>query len=76
MKNLTRFALAAALAPTLAFAIYAPIPEQEQGRALTYRLGTSAYYDTNIFGAAYGAIDSMVWNLNGKIAWRIAKIRF
>jgi len=69
MKNLTRLALAVALAPTLAFAIYAPIPEQEQGKALTYQLGTSAYYDTNIFGAAYNAIDSMVWNLNGKISF-------
>jgi opacity protein-like surface antigen len=69
MKNLTRFALAVALAPTLAFAVYAPIPEQEQGKALTYRLGASAYYDTNIFGAAINPIDSMVWNLNGKIAF-------
>jgi len=69
MKNLTRFALAVALAPTLVFAIYAPIPEQEQGKALTYRLGTSAYYDTNIFGAAFNPIESMVWNLNGKIAF-------
>jgi hypothetical protein len=69
MKNLTRFTLAVALAPTLAFAVYAPIPEQEQGKALTYRLGASAYYDTNIFGAAAGEIDSMVWNLNGKIAF-------
>jgi len=69
MKNLTRFALAVALAPTLAFAVYAPIPESEQGKALTYRLGASGYYDTNIFGAAFGAIDSMVWNLNGRIAF-------
>lgn len=69
MKNLTRFALAVALAPTLAFAIYAPIPEQEQGKALTYRLGASTYQDSNIFGAATGAIDSFVWNVNGKIAF-------
>ena len=69
MKNLTRFTLAVLLVPTLAFAIYAPIPEQEQGKALTYRLGTSAYYDSNIFGAAYNPIDSMVWNLNGKISF-------
>jgi predicted porin len=69
MKNLHRFALAIAIAPTLAFAIYAPIPEQEQGKALTYRLGAGGYYDTNIFGAAFNPIDSMVWNLNGKISF-------
>ncbi|MEJ1971665.1 MAG: outer membrane beta-barrel protein [Lacunisphaera sp.] len=69
MKNIKRFALVGALAPALAFAVYAPIPEQEQGKALTYRLGASAYYDSNIFGAAAGAIDSMVWNVNGKIAF-------
>ena len=69
MKNLNRFALAVALAPTLAFAIYAPIPEQEQGKALTYSLGASAYYDSNIFGGPTNTIDSMVWNVNGKIAF-------
>jgi len=69
MKNIQRFALVGALAPVLAFAVYAPIPEQEQGKALTYNVGASAYYDTNIFGAAVNAIDSMVWNVNGKIAF-------
>ena len=70
MKNLKRFALAVALlAPTLAFAIYAPIPELEQGKALTYRLGASGYQDSNIFGAATNEIESFVWNVNGKIAF-------
>lgn len=40
------------LAPAVACAVYAPIPEQEQGKALTYRLGASIYYDTNIFGSS------------------------
>lgn len=53
----------------MAFAIYAPIPEQEQGKALTFRLGASTYQDSNIFGAATGAIDSFVWNVNGKVAF-------
>src|SRR6478736_1865131 len=69
MKKFTRFALVAAFAPTLAFAIYAPIPEQEQGKALTYRVGASGYQDSNIFGAAVGAIESFVWNVNGKVAF-------
>ncbi|PTY05657.1 hypothetical protein DB347_14920 [Opitutaceae bacterium EW11] len=41
-------------------AVYAPIPTQEQGKALTVYLGGGAYYDTNIFGAASGEIDSLV----------------
>lgn len=69
MKSLLRFVPALALVPTVALAIYAPIPEQEQGKALTYRLGASAYHDSNIFGAASNEIDSMVWNVNGKIAF-------
>jgi len=61
MKTLLRFALPLACMPAIALAIYAPIPEQEQGKALTYRLGASAYHDSNIFGAPSGAIDSMVY---------------
>ncbi len=69
MKNRIPFAFAALLAPSLAFAIYAPIPEQEQGKALTYRLGASVYHDSNIFGAATGERDSMVYNFTGTISF-------
>ncbi len=69
MKNIFRLFLSAACLPTFALAVYAPIPEQEQGKALTYRLGASAYHDSNIFGGATGAIDSMVYNLSGIIAY-------
>jgi predicted porin len=55
--------------PAIALAIYAPIPEQEQGKALTYRLGASAYHDSNIFGAATGEIGSMVYNLTAAISY-------
>ena len=55
MKTILRLALPFVLLPTLALAVYAPIPEQEQGKALTYRLGASVYHDSNIFGAATGA---------------------
>lgn len=55
--------------PALARAIYAPIPEQEQGKALSYRLGASAYHDSNIFGGATGEISSMVYNFNGEISF-------
>jgi hypothetical protein len=69
MKNLPRCFLSVAFLPTLALAVYAPIPEQEQGKALTYRLGASVYHDSNIFGGATGEISSMVYNFSGEIAF-------
>jgi hypothetical protein len=68
MKTILR-TLPVALFPAIAFAVYAPIPEQEQGKALSYRLGASTYYDSNIFGAATGEIDSMVYNFSGAISY-------
>ena len=69
MKNHARFALLLAAMPTLALAVYAPIPEQEQGKPLTFRLGASAYHDSNIFGGATGEISSMVYNFTGAISY-------
>lgn len=69
MKTILRPFLAAAALPALAFAVYAPIPEQEQGKALSYRLGASTYHDSNIFGGATGEIDSMVYNVNAAISY-------
>ncbi len=57
------------LLPALARAVYAPIPEQEQGQAFVTTLQASAYYDTNIFGAASGAIDSMVYSVAPKLSF-------
>lgn len=53
----------------MALAVYAPIPIQEQGKALTYLLGASTYYDSNIFGGSSGKIDSMVYNFSGSISY-------
>jgi len=69
MKTILRTFTAAAFIPALAFAVYAPIPEQEQGKALTFRLGASAYQDSNIFGGATNEIDSMVYNFNAQVAF-------
>jgi hypothetical protein len=52
-----------------AYAVYAPIPEQEQGKALSFRLGASVYHDSNIFGAATGDISSMVYNVSPGVAF-------
>ena len=55
--------------PSFAWAVYAPIPEQEQGKALTYRLGSAIYHDSNIFGGATGEISSLVYNFNGALSY-------
>src|SRR5687768_140858 len=44
-------------------AVYAPIPEQEQGKDLTISIRGGLSYDSNIFGAANDAIDSVIWTL-------------
>ncbi|MBL9215725.1 MAG: outer membrane beta-barrel protein [Opitutaceae bacterium] len=69
MNKLIRLVPLTVFLPAFAFAVYAPIPEQEQGKALTYRLGASAYHDSNIFGAAAGEIDSMVYNVTGALSY-------
>jgi hypothetical protein len=55
--------------PAISRAVYAPIPEQEQGQAFVVTIEASAYYDSNIFGAANGAIDSMVYSFAPKFAF-------
>lgn len=62
-------ALAVLAFPALALAVYAPIPEQDQGKAFAVRLGGSVYHDSNIFGAAQGEIDSLVFSVAPSIAY-------
>jgi predicted porin len=69
MKSFLRPALPLVALPTLAFAIYAPIPEQEQGKPLTYKLGASVYHDSNIFGGATGEISSLVYRFTAAVAY-------
>lgn len=69
MKTTFRLALTLLALPIAVFAVYAPIPEQEQGKAMTYHLGASTYYDSNIFGGASGEIDSLVYNLSGGLGY-------
>lgn len=55
--------------PVLAFAVYAPVPEQEQGKALVVRVGAGVYHDSNIFGGATGEIDSWVYSLTPSLSY-------
>jgi hypothetical protein len=45
------------------WAVYAPIPEQQQGRDLTFSVKAGVSYDSNIFGAAREERDSMIWTI-------------
>ncbi|HUR56904.1 MAG TPA: outer membrane beta-barrel protein [Opitutaceae bacterium] len=58
--------LAAALP---ARAVYAPIPEQEQGKNLTYTLRAGVSYDSNLFGADQGEVDSVIWTFAPKVVY-------
>src|SRR4051812_19250064 len=60
------------LATTRLHAVYAPIPELEQGKAFTVYLGSGVYYDSNIFGAATGEIDSMVFEFSPKLTFNMS----
>jgi hypothetical protein len=69
MKLSSLSVLGGLLFPAVAWAVYAPIPEQEQGKALTLTIESGVYHDSNIFGSATGAIDSMVYSLSPKLAF-------
>lgn len=59
MKLLTG-SLAYLTAATTLLAVYAPIPSQEQGEALSGSIASGVYYDSNIFGSQDGRISSVV----------------
>lgn len=69
MNFIRAWAIGGLLAATPVWAVYAPIPEQEQGKDLTVSVRGGASYDSNLFGAATGAVDSMIWELAPKIAY-------
>ncbi|MDF9826272.1 hypothetical protein M2447_000348 [Ereboglobus sp. PH5-10] len=75
MKRLSSLLIACAgllLAANYARAVYAPIPEVEQGRLLTAYLSAGYYYDSNIFGAAKGEIESIVFQAQPTIVANIS----
>jgi hypothetical protein len=53
----------------VARAVYAPIPEQEQGKDLTLSAEAGFTYNTNIFGAATDPIASWVFEFSPKVAF-------
>lgn len=69
--NLLRVFLVAGLllAANPARAVYAPVPEQDQGKSLVVTLRSGLSYDTNIFGAATRNVESGVFTLAPKVAY-------
>jgi hypothetical protein len=55
-----------------ALAVYAPIPEQEQGRLLTVYATAGVYYDTNIFGAPVDERGSMVCQVSPRFVFNLS----
>jgi hypothetical protein len=46
-----------------AWAVYAPVPEQAQGKDLTFSVESGISYNTNIFGASTDPISSFIFEL-------------
>ncbi len=53
--------------PAWAWAVYAPIPEQEQGKAFTVAVDAGVTHDSNIFGSATNTVSSMVYEVAPKL---------
>ncbi len=55
--------------PATLFGVYAPIPEQEQGKAVVLSLESGFFYDSNILGTPDGEIDSTVFSVTPQIKY-------
>ncbi len=69
--NFLRILLAGGLllSASPAHAVYAPIPEQDQGKNLVVTLKAGLSYDTNLFGASAKNVESSVFEISPKIAY-------
>ncbi len=57
------------LAALPARAVYAPIPEQEQGKDLVFTFSGGVSHDSNIFAGAAGAIGSVIYEFAPSVAY-------
>ncbi len=69
MKLFPAFCALAAFAAAPLLAVYAPIPEQDQGKDLVVTLRAAVSYDSNIFGGATDAISSPIFEVAPRIAF-------
>jgi hypothetical protein len=49
--------------------VYAPIPDQQQGKDISISLEAGITYNNNIFGAASSAVSSLVFEVSPKLAF-------
>ncbi len=62
MSPFLRASIIGALATALPMqGVYAPIPEQDQGKVLTISAKAGLTHDDNLFGAASNAVSSTIW---------------
>ena len=69
--NFIRVLLAGSLLLTVSpvRAVYAPVPEQDQGKSLVLTLKSGLSFDTNLFGASSNNIESAVFQFSPKAAY-------
>jgi hypothetical protein len=68
--NFLRVLIASALAAAMpVWAVYAPVPEKDQGKTLVVKGESALTHDSNIFGGAAGAIESTVFQFAPGIAY-------
>jgi len=58
------------LAATSLRAVYAPIPERDQGKDLLITLKAGVSHDTNLFAAANNAVDSAIFSVAPRITYQ------
>lgn len=63
------FLVGGLFAATSLRAVYAPIPEPEQGKDLLVTVKGGVSHDTNIFGAARGAVASTIFSLAPRVSY-------
>src|SRR5580698_3076596 len=56
----------------VARAVYAPIPDQEQGKDFSLSLESGITYNTNIFGTATGDISSLIFEVSPKLTFNVS----
>lgn len=70
MMNVARMLLVSGLLAALPLrAVYAPIPEPEQGKDLLVTLRGGVSHDTNVFGSATGAVASTIFSVAPRVAY-------
>lgn len=69
MKTICALLIGGLVTAVPAWAVYAPVPEQDQGKAWTVSLAAGVSYDSNIFAAPTSEISSVIYMASPKVAF-------